>query len=264
MFLAHESLLRVLGALLRASDGETYKQLSRTLQIPADDDLTYHVVLRRRLADLNKISDYQHAASIWMVWPVTPNSGYVNEMAKYLEVDVYRLGSARMGARKELERWAQTRDTSFPSPFASLGAQDAIIAAAMARVTVGAARVTKDTELGIADGGTDLKWVFSRQPLSGAVPTPDALDQEYAVPWPESQTLDADLAANAKVLGWEYLLKDNDLRGINQELNRHSSVDGLKSVVVGNWTASTGPGTFAYLIHKPSQAIVVAGYLPAR
>ncbi len=264
IFLAHDSLLRVLGALLRASDGETYKRLSETLQIPAEDDLTYHVVLRRRLADLNQIPDYQHGAGIWMVWPVTPVSGYVNEMAKYLEVDVYRLGSARVGARRELERWAQTRDTAFPSPFASLGAQDAIIAAALAQVTVGDARSTKDTEFGVADGGTDLQWVFSRQPLSGPLPTLEAQDQTYAVPWPPTQTLDFDLASNANTIGWGYLLEDNDFRGINQELNRHSTVDGLKSVVVGNWKAGTGPGTFAYLIHKPTQAIIAAGYLPPR
>lgn len=264
IFVAHDSQLRLLGALLRASDGETYKQLSQTLQIPGDDDLTYHVVLRRRLAALNHLTNYQHGAAVWMVWPVTPNSGYVNEMSKYLEVDIYRLGSARKGARAELEKWAKTRDEDFPSPFASLGAQDAIVAAAIARVQVGEARATANPEIGVAEGGPDLLWVFSRSPLADLASLPDGAAQPYAVPWPDEPTMLTDLAQSYKALGWDYLLGANDLRGINQELNRNSSLDGFKSVVMGDWKSSSGPRTFAYLIHKPTKAILVTAYLPAK
>ena len=264
LMVAHDSALRVLGALLRASDGPTYTKLSQCLLIPEKDDLTYHVVLRRRLAALNHLDNYQHGAGIWMVWPVSPNSGYVNEMNKYLEVDVYRLGSARIGGRKELDRWAKVRDEAFPSPFASLGAQDAIIAASLARVQVGEAKSTSNPEIGVAEGGPDLQWVFSRMPLDDPTALPTGTETSYAVPWPEDTAILTDLEQNYKALGWDFLLGANDFRGINQELNRNSSLDGFKSVVVGDWQLSTGPRTFAYLIHKPTRAIIVTAYLPAR
>lgn len=264
IMVAHDSALRVMGAILRASDGDTYNKLSAALQIPAQDDLTYHVVLRRRLAALNHLDTFQHGAGIWMVWPVTPNSGYVSEMNKYLEVDVYRLGSARMGARTELERWAKTRDEGFPSPYASLGAQDAIVAAALARVQVGEAKATANPDVGVAEAGPNLQWVFSRTALEDLPELPTGQTMGYEVPWPTEPAVLTDLAQNYKALGWDFLLGANDLRGINQELNRNSSIDGFKSVVIGNWKPSAGPRTFAYLIHKPTQAILVTAFLPAR
>jgi len=125
------------------------------------------------------------------------------------------------------------RDEAFPSPFASLGAQDAIIAASLARVQVGEAKSTSNPEIGVAEGGPDLQWVFSRMPLDDPTALPTGTETSYAVPWPEDTAILTDLEQNYKALGWDFLLGANDFRGINQELNRNSSLDGFKSVVVG-------------------------------
>ncbi|MBX3097177.1 MAG: hypothetical protein KF812_09965 [Fimbriimonadaceae bacterium] len=273
MIVPTAALTRVLTAFLNGSEDPTYTKLATNLGIGDQGESDFNSLQRLILDAENESGDVREGAAIWFVWPYMPGPGYIREMSDTLEVDVFKLGSARLGAKKTVASWAERREPGLTSPHDSFTDLDIIMANGFLALS-GAPelRTTKTTGLFAAEGPSwDLYWVDGMEGreetvrlLKGAVKAPPELIRagpEWRPPTGSEQSRELSKVLARIDLG--FLKEDNDFRGISPELTRRSAVTRIATQVLWNdlkpgRTPIEARGRFV-IVEPKTRAIIAVG-----
>ncbi|MCH8979016.1 MAG: hypothetical protein IH945_07210 [Armatimonadetes bacterium] len=100
-----------LAVLLNGSDGETYKALSDVLGVVGVGTEAFNASHRSLLNRLNSASGspLQMAVSLWTVWPMVLDEGYIDDMGAQYDASVTRIGGYRVEAVRMVNDWADER-----------------------------------------------------------------------------------------------------------------------------------------------------------
>lgn len=88
-------------ALLNASEGETYAAAARFLRTTEPDEFS----LNQGFGEFMKSYRDSVRSSLWMIWPIQPETPYVKEMAARFRIDTVKLGSVGLTAQKAVDKW---------------------------------------------------------------------------------------------------------------------------------------------------------------
>lgn len=88
-------------ALLNASEGETYAAAARFLRTTEPDEFS----LNQGFGEFMKSYRDSVRSSLWMIWPIQPETPYVKEMAARFRIDTVKLGSVGLTAQKAVNKW---------------------------------------------------------------------------------------------------------------------------------------------------------------
>lgn len=267
------ALARVLLALTNGSEGKTYEILSKTLGFGDQGESEFNRLQRLILDAENESGDVTEGAAIWFVWPFMPGPGYTWEMSDSLEVDVLKLGSARLGAKKAVASWAERRAPGLPSPHDSFTELDIIMGNGF--LTLSGEPVLQATsidDLFTAEGPSwDLYWVnqragweTARRLIEQALRESPAGESPGPAWRPPTSTDDPFEASTVLArLGLGALKEDNDFRGISPELDRRSAVTRIATQV--KWTGVETDRTpkevkgWFVIIEPKTRAIIAVG-----
>jgi hypothetical protein len=96
---------RLLTVLYHGSKDATYDSFSAAL---GDDDSYKFIDAHMAVYDSLKQIDgtpYEDSVSLWMIWPIFPSDTFMEEAELNLGVHIEKLGSAGIGAAKQLNGW---------------------------------------------------------------------------------------------------------------------------------------------------------------
>ena len=100
-----------LGLLLNGSDGETYEALTDVLGVVGVGPDAFNASHRSLLNRLNSASGspLQMASSLWLVWPIVLDDGYIENMGAQYDASVTRIGGYGIEAVRMVNDWADER-----------------------------------------------------------------------------------------------------------------------------------------------------------
>lgn len=92
-------------ALLNASDGATFENLSKLTSNPSPDAFAVSQGFGEWLAGLVTESPVAVKSSVWCVRPYLVKPSYTQDMARYYGVDALKLGTAGLAGERALKEW---------------------------------------------------------------------------------------------------------------------------------------------------------------